>query len=146
MADFKDEKARLSPEKALIKEEISSLKRLLKLAENKRDALLEEDIDTLMRLLKAEEEELKVLEGIRPPDAKGVQKLDLTTDELFQERKQLAQEVKALNEFNQQLIGDSLAYIHFMLQILQGESDKNIYGAKGTMEAKAANPLIDLKG
>lgn len=147
MADFKDENAQISEEKALIKEEISSLKRLLKLAENKRDALLKEDIDTLMRLLKAEEEELKVLEGIRPPEANGAQKPDpATEDELLQERKALAQEVKALNEFNQQLIGDSLAYIHFMLQILQGESDKSTYGAKGTMEAKAANPLIDLKG
>lgn len=150
MADFKDGRNRSLQEKTLIEEEISSLKRLLELAEQKRDALLQEDLDTLMSLLKAEESELKALEGIRrpgePPSVKEGHKPDPAIDGLIQERKRIAQKVKELNEFNQQLIGDSLAYIHFMLQIFHGEDGKNIYGAKGRMETKTANPLIDLKG
>ncbi|HHU50446.1 MAG TPA: flagellar protein FlgN [Firmicutes bacterium] len=156
MADFKDGRNGSLQEKTLIEEEISSLKRLLELAEQKRDALLQEDLDTLMSLLQAEEGELKVLEGIRRPDGCPVVKAehrsesDSTSDsilhDLLEERKRIARKVKDLNEFNQQLIGDSLAYIHFMLQIFHGEDGKSIYGAKGIMETKTAGPLIDLKG
>ncbi|HEY8345204.1 MAG TPA: flagellar protein FlgN [Bacillota bacterium] len=154
MTELKDGRNWSLQEKALIEEEISSLKRLLELAEQKRDALLREDLDTLMSLLQAEEDELKVLEGIRCPDGYPVGKAESESDstadsplnDLLEERKRIARKVKDMNEFNQQLIGDSLAYIHFMLQIFHGEDGKSIYGAKGRMETKATNPLIDLKG
>ena len=155
MADFKDGRNGSLQEKTLIEEEISSLKRLLELAEQKRDALLQEDLDTLMSLLQAEEGELKVLEGIRVRTVVRSSKQsigsesDSTSDSILHDlggKKEDCSKVKDLNEFNQQLIGDSLAYIHFMLQIFHGEDGKSIYGAKGIMETKTAGPLIDLKG
>lgn|GEM_PF-544311 len=132
-------------EEVLLEQEISSLKKLLALGQQKRDALLQEDMDTVVSLLEAEEDELKVLDGIRPPESKEKEP-SAANSQLYQERRRIAQEVKDLNQFNQELIGDSLAYLHFMLHIIQGEDGKSIYGAKGSMETNKTNPLIDLKG
>lgn len=131
-------------QKEILKNEVLLLKRLRNLAVEKKNTLLQEDVEALARLVKEEERVLKDLEGIRLRESITEPAPELR--EMFEERRRLAAEIRELNLFNQQFIEDSLAYIHFFVQTLQGESGRNIYGCTGRVEAKPANALIDLKG
>lgn len=125
--------------------EIASLERLYLLANQKKEALLRDDHQTLADLVKEEEREVQGLEigGVIRSDG-GSLPVDL--QELFKKRTDLVRKIQAVNSLNRQLIEDSLAYIRFFIQSLQGETGRTIYGSTGVVKSEAGNALIDLRG
>lgn len=125
--------------------EIASLERLYLLANQKKEALLRDDHQTLADLVKEEEREVQGLEigGVIRLDGGS---LPVDFQELFEKRTDLVQKIQAVNSLNRQLIEDSLAYIRFFIQSLQGETGRTIYGSTGVVKSEAGNALIDLRG
>lgn len=131
--------------RGFLETEITSLERLYLLANQKKEALLRDDHQTLADLVKEEEKEVQ---GLETGGAVGLGggSVPVELQELFEKRTDLVRKIQEVNSFNRQLIEDSLAYIRFFIQSLQGETGRTIYGSTGAVKSGAGNALIDLRG
>jgi len=126
--------------------QIGVLENLYRLAGQKREALLKEDLEALPGIIQEEEKALAQLKSLGPLDEEIPGEPAPEVKELLMKREILARQTRELNLFNRELIEDSLAYIRFSLQLLQGQPESSLYGASGLKETPAVNSLIDMRG
>ena len=145
----------------VLSQEKECLSDISKLAEKKKDAILRNDIIALESVILEEKKEVLRLEKLENQRiflsaqyAKELSKPDNNKDhpeqrlilyenenlkEIVKEIKSLLQNISKLNELNNILIRDSLAYIRFSLSLLAGSQSK-IYDSTG--QCKETRPFL----
>ncbi|NLW55558.1 MAG: flagellar protein FlgN [Firmicutes bacterium] len=129
----------------LMEQEIEMLKRLLALAQDKKEAILHNDLEKLTQIVKAEEAELTAVNSFVEKNYPQLAQASACSP-LDQEKEVLVRQIKELNNLNQQLLEDSLALVKYSLRVLHGDEDNNLYGATGNVESAGNKSVINWRG
>lgn len=129
----------------LMKEEIEMLKRLLALAQDKKEAILHNDLEELTKIIKAEEAELTAVNSFVEENYPQLSQASACAP-FDQEKEVLVKQIKELNSLNQQLLEDSLALVKYSLRVIQGDEENNLYGATGNVESTGNKSVINWRG
>lgn len=142
----------------VIEKENYLYKQLVDLAKEKKDVLLNRDIERLLAIISSEEsivKEIQAAENIRlgiienlaelwkiPKNDLNFKKIILLSpldlSSLYSEFLSTLQELKDLNEVNNQLIRDSLSFINYILNVITGENDFTY----GRVRKRVVRPLV----
>jgi len=128
-----------------MEQEIEMLKRLLALAQEKKEAILHNDLENLTRIIKAEEAELAAVNSF--VEENYAQLIQAAKSSPFEQEKEvLVKQIKELNNLNQQLLEDSLALVKYSLRVIHGDEENNLYGATGNVEPASNMSVINWRG
>lgn len=144
----------------MLSQQIERLEELYELSQLKKEALLKDDVDCIKELVTREEQLLLAYAAeedacftrvqfflqANPPGAS--EDNDAIKGQIFYMRK-LAVKLQLSNQFNMELIQDSLSFTQFTLNLLTSAPGENVatYSASGKMvDAKTRTRLLDFKG
>jgi len=128
-----------------MEQEIGMLKRLLTLAQEKKEAILHNNLEKLTRIIKAEEAELAAVNSF--VEENYAQLIQAAKSSPFEQEKEvLVKQIKELNSLNQQLLEDSLALVKYSLRVIHGDEENNLYGATGNVEPASNMSVINWRG
>lgn len=129
----------------LMEQEIEMLKRLLALAQEKKEAILHNNLEKLTGIIKAEEAELAAVNSF--VEENYAQLIQAAKSSPFEQEKEvLVKQIKELNSLNQQLLEDSLALVKYSLRVIHGDEENNLYGATGNVEPASNMSVINWRG
>ncbi len=129
----------------LMEQEIEMLKRLLALAQEKKEAILHNNLEKLTGIIKAEEAELAAVNSF--VEENYAQLIQAAKSSPFEQEKEvLVKQIKELNNLNQQLLEDSLALVKYSLRVIHGDEENNLYGATGNVEPASNMSVINWRG
>ncbi|MDI6703161.1 MAG: flagellar protein FlgN [bacterium] len=143
----------------VIVNENSLYKQLVDLSKEKKDVLLNRDIERLLMIISSEESlisKIQEFEDVRlgiidnlaevwqiPKSELNFKKIislsSVDLSSLYSEFLSTVQELKDLNEMNNQLIRDSLSFINYILNIIVPMQEDFTYGR---VKKKKARPLV----
>lgn len=128
-----------------MEQEIEMLKRLLALAQEKKEAILHNNLEKLTGIIKAEEAELAAVNSF--VEENYAQLIQAAKSSPFEQEKEvLVKQIKELNSLNQQLLEDSLALVKYSLRVIHGDEENNLYGATGNVEPASNMSVINWRG
>lgn len=129
----------------LMEQEIEMLKRLLALAQDKKEAILHDDLEKLTSIVKAEEAELMAVNSFLDRNHPHLTQASACPP-LEQEKEVLTRQIKELNLLNQELLEDSLALVKYSLRVIHGDEENNMYGSTGNVESPSNKSVINWRG
>lgn len=142
---------------SLLEKEIEVLEELNKVSLLKKEALLNDDLNSLEEIVLTEERLSQSLKKIDDACSPQVQffltenpyNISSEVKDLLIKLRHSALNLRLTNQFNQELLKDSINIIHLMLNsITDGETeDNNTYSSAGKIvKNKATKSLLDFKG